>query len=164
MASPKSLQIPRDAISDENGILTVAWQQFFAYLRNLVDPLGDERFSDIVNNQASAANIDGLSFDYRVVSQGIIEFLVQRVTTGAGAVEIISSGVIHAVYKPTSATWALKIPWTAGPSASGLTFSITSDGQVQYTSTNETGTASISKITYRVRTLGAKNAKYSRMG
>lgn len=214
-----------DPVIDGQGIISRAWLQFLTYFKNAVEPLGIEKTFDLVNNQAVAANIEGLSFSSKSVSQGIVEYLIQRVTTSTGALEIIENGTLQAnylpssdtwslfeylkvsnwtifslvnsqavaaditgllvnlnktriatveyliervttgggatelieggsfslVYKPTSAIWTIVAIGTPGPSAGGITFTITAAGQVQYTSTNITGTASISRIGFRVK-------------
>ncbi len=160
-----TLRIPFESeISDIKGILTQPWQAMFRLLKTLIDPLGVEQFFTLVNNQASAADITGLALNYKQNSHGIVEYLIQRVTTSTGATELITGGMFHLVWKPTTAAWAIQAIGTAGPSTSGITFTVTAAGQVQYTSTNITGTASISRIVYRVRTLEAKSSIYSRMG
>lgn len=162
--APISIQIPlRDEVAKEDGKISRSWENFFKYLQNFIDPLGYEKFFELQNNNAVEADIQGLSFSKENASQGTIEYLIQRVTTGGGATELISSGVLHAVYKPTTAAWDLFTPFAEGPSASGITFSITTDGQVQYTSSNVTGSASISKISFRVRILSGKNSQYSQV-
>lgn len=161
----RSFEVPyRDQVLDSNGVLANAWEWFFRAVVERIYPLGDEDSILLVNNQAAVANVTNLKFNSKGVSQAFVDFLIQRVTTGAGAVELIASGMFAAVYKPTSNTWAIQMIGTPGPSTSGITFSITALGQVQYTSTNETGTASISKLCWRARTLGAKNEKYSSVG
>lgn len=166
MAAPLfTFEVPvRDSVLTPSGLISRPWETFLRFLQQVVDPLGVEKFYTLANNQAVAADIIGLALSSKSVSQGIIEYLVQRVTTGTGAVELVESGSIHAVYKPTSLSWALVTMGTPGPSTSGVTFSITAAGQIKYTSTNITGTASISKLTFRVRTLAGKNAKYSAVG
>lgn len=161
----ESFAVPwRDKVVDQMGMLSYRWQWFFNSLFERLYPLGVERSFDIANNQAAAADVTGLKFDKRGVSQAIIEFLVQRVTTGAGAVELIESGILIVTYNPTSEDWNLQAVSANTPDNSGVDFTITSSGQVQYTSSNETGTASISKLFYRSRTLAGKNTQYSATG
>jgi hypothetical protein len=160
-AAPFSFEVPyKTPIADQGGLVQRAWSFFFRNVQSALDPLGVEKYFSLVNNQASAANIEGLKFDYAKVGQVIVDYLIQRVTTSTGATELIETGQFYLVYKPTSATWAL----TSGPSTAGITLSVTSAGQVQYTSSNITGTASISKITFRARTMAAKNSQYSVAG
>lgn len=159
------LRVPFESpVEDGSGIITRPWQTFFRLLKELVDPMGSEKIATLVNNQAGAADISGMILDSSQVSHGVIEYLIQRVTTGGGATELITGGMFHLVYKPTTAAWAIQAIGTAGPSTSGITFSVTAAGQVQYTSTNITGTASISRIVFRMRTLGGKNSQYSTQG
>lgn len=166
MAAPQvSFEAPiRDPISDATGMISRHWEIFFRFLQQIIDPLGVEKFFAIVNNQSTAVDVVGLQLSSKAISQAIIEYLVQRVTTGAGAVELIESGVLHAVYKPTTNAWAMFLMGTPGPSSSGVTFTVNAIGQIKYTSTNVTGAASISKLTYRVRSLAGKNSKYSAIG
>lgn len=149
---------------EKGGMLTPAWVAFFRALFERVLSLGAERNYEISNNQVGAADITGLRFDYRNVSQVAIDYLIQRITTGGGAVEKLETGIFLLVYKPTSNSWSKVSIGTSGPDVSGVTLTVTATGQVQYTSTNITGTHSISKITWRARTLAAKHTSYSTVG
>lgn len=146
----------RDLIIGEDGLLSRSWQNFYRLLHQAVDGLGLESYCEIINNQAVAKDIDGLTLNASSFNCVIIDYLVQRITTDAGATELLESGVLYCVYKPTSNEWVLSKPLTSWPSSSGVTFSITASGAVQYTSSNITGTASVSKLTYRARSLTAK--------
>jgi len=109
-------------------------------------------------------DIDSMKFNYKGISQATIDFLIQRVTTSTGATELIESGMFVVSYNPTSADWSLTMIGTPGPDDSGIDFTIDSNGQVQYVSTSITGTASISRINWRARTLSAKHSTYSTAG
>lgn len=155
---PKTLDVLyRDKIVGENGLVSRTWGEFFRLLQISLNALGLEQYFLIENNQSSAINIDGLSFDKRFVSQSSVDYLIQRVTD---AIEKIETGTFYAAYLPTTDSWVL----SNLPSTAGITLSVTSDGQVQYTSTNLAGIESISKITWRARTMAAKNSLYSQMG
>ena len=154
----------RDQLVDDSGLVTRPWELFFRIIAAIVEPLGVEKYFALENNISVAKDITGLNFNSDSVSHGIVEFFIQRVTTGTGATELITSGLFHVVYKPTTSAWALTVIGTPGPSISGITFSITAAGQVQYTSSNITGTASISKISYRTRTISGKSSTYSVVG
>lgn len=159
-AAPISLDVPYDSdVVDNKRVVTRPWSTFFRAIQSALFPLGTESAADIANNQVAAALIEGLSFDLRKVGMGAVDYYIQRVTTGGGAVELIESGTFYASYKPTSANWVL----SNVPSTAGVTLSIDAGGAVSYTSSNVTGTALISKITFRARTLAAKNY-YSVMG
>lgn len=161
-AAPKTNEVPhRDELTDENGLITQPWQSFFTDVRGSLDPLGVEKSFVLKNNQATPANIDGLTFSSRGVSHATVDYLIQRVTD---VVELIQSGSFHLVYRPLIDDWRIVVIGTPGPDVSGITFSITHKGAVQYISTNIAGFGSISKITFRARTLGAKNSQYSKVG
>lgn len=159
--APFSVEVPyKTPITDGSGFISTAWQFFFRKQKESVDPLGIEKSFELVNNQASSAEIEGLLFSKEKVSAAWVDYVIQRVTTGGGAVEQIEQGTFMCVYKPTSDTWVL----SDGPTTSGVTLSITSLGQVKYTTTNVAGTASISKINFRARTIAMKNQQYSEAG
>lgn len=159
VASNTTLDVPYDSdVITSDKKLALTWQHFFRKLYDLVSPMGFEKSFLLVNNQAAAADIAGFQLSSSKLNHAIIEYFIQRVTTGGGATELIESGILIAGYKPTSAAWELITIGTPGPNVSGVTLSITADGQVKYTSTSVTGTAWLSKITYRVRTLAAKYA------
>ncbi len=109
-------------------------------------------------------DVTNLKFDKRGVSIAFVDFLIQRVTTSTGATELIEGGCFQVAYSPTSDDWDLTFIGTPGPDDSGVDLSVDGDGQVQYVSSSITGTASISKITWRARTLSAKHSSYSSAG
>lgn len=96
------------------------------------------------NNQSSAANITGLSFNIAVVRGFWAEFTLYRKLTNSSNViteEYAECGTIHGVYKTNAATWQLAVTGV-GIGDAGITFSITSAGQLQYVSSNLTIPAS----------------------
>lgn len=160
-AAPITMQVPlKTQVVDEIGNISRPWGVYLLNLEKSLVPLGIEKSFELTNNNAVAADIEGLSFDAAKVSQAAVDYLIQRVTTGGGAVEKIETGTFFAAYLPTSNNWVL----SEVPSTAGITLTVTSGGQIQYTSTNETGAPSISKLTYKARTLSAKNSQYSEAG
>lgn len=145
----------------ESGSMNQSWVDFFSLVSDLLTPMGQERSFQLENNQASDAPITGMAFNYKHVSLVTIEYLVQRITTSTGATEKNEAGILQAVYEATSNSWSIGERGTPGPDDAGITFSITAEGQVQYTTSNITGTNSFQKITWRARTLNAKNGRYS---
>lgn len=167
MAIPKaSFDVPyKTQIIGQSGLLTQAWEWFFRSLWERLYPLGAERSFEINNNQSSPADITGMKFDKRGISAAVVEYLIQRVTTSTGATELVEAGIFIVAYKPFAAPgWNLTMVHGDKPLDSGVTFSITDAGQVQYTSTSITGTASISRIVWRARTLTGKHSSYSNVG
>lgn len=159
--APFSIEVPyRDYVANPDGLISRTWSTFFRNIQSALSPLGIEKYFELVNNQGVAAEIEGLTFDKARVGQAAVDYLIQRVTTSTGATELVETGTFFVVYKPTSDTWVL----SSGPTTAGITLTVTAAGKVKYTSTNITGTASISKFTYRARTLAAKNSQYSTAG
>lgn len=171
------LKMPdRDPIVDNRAMVSRPWSEFFRLMRDLLSPLGSEKIFDIKNNIGLEAapnnvpiNIDGLVFDSGTVSHAIVDYVIQRLTVDPGTpvtinTELSQAGCFHLVFKPGSKVWSLVQIGTPGPDASGVTLSVTTAGQVQYKSTNISGTPSISRIIYRARTLAGKHANYSKAG
>ena len=163
--SSESFDLPvRERIADAGSIVSSVWASFFRSIYDRLYPLGIERTFTIVNNTAAPADITGLKVNARGVSQAFVEFLVQRVTTGGGAVELIESGSFNLTYNPTAEDWNITLTQINVPDNSGVDFTVTATGQVQYTSSNVAGTASISRMFWRMRTLAGKSSQYSSQG
>lgn len=100
---------------------------------------------NLANNQSSAANVTGATFDTSQVRSSIIQYSIYRSTTLS---ELSEVGTIYLTYKTTAATW--DISQTYGGS-SGITFSITAGGQLQYTSTNMSGSSYVGKMKFTAK-------------
>lgn len=160
----KSVSVPlNSAIVTTSGFVSELWGSFFGIVLDRLGPLGVETSQVIENNKTTAVVIPGLSFNKLQLSYALIEYFIQRVTTSTGATELIEAGTLRLVYKPTSESWSLTVVGTSGPDDAGIDFSITADGKIYYTSTNITGTAQLSRLIYRVRTLDGKSTVYSSM-
>lgn len=111
-----------------------------------------ETSDTITNNQVAAANLTAI-FSGASYSSFVLNYRVYRNTTGGGATELSERGIIMGVYKPTAATWEMTQTYVG---SSGVTLScVAASGQIQYTSTNMTGSASQSYIKYTYETTGA---------
>lgn len=103
--------------------------------------LTTEATATLSNNQASPIDITGMTL--AGFKSAMIHYLVQRVTTGAGAVQLIETGVL--LVSLVNGSWILTETLADGDA--GVEFSI--DGNdIQYVTTNITGTPSISKINW----------------
>lgn len=96
----------------------------------------------VANNQAVAANIPGLSFDTSIVRAAKIDYYIYRVTS---LEEKVEQGTIHLAYKPVANVWDLANTYSGD---AGITFTITTGGQMQYTSDNMTGTGYTSRMRF----------------
>lgn len=157
----KSFKAPFEAVLiNAGGLLSSAWTQFFVVISNVLQYVGEEQTFPLANNQSVAADIEPLKLDKSYTSAAFIEYLIQRITSSTNRIQ---AGILRATYNPDTATWAIAEYGTSGPDASGITFSITSTGQVQYTSSNLAGTGEISRIAFRVKPIQAKHPSYSRL-
>lgn len=161
----ESLSVPyNDRAVDKEGFLSNVWTSFWQSLYDRIYPLGVETSFTLANNQSSPADVVGLKVNSRAVSMAIVEFLVQRVTTGGSAVETVEAGSFILSYNPTAEDWNISLTHINAPDNSGVDFTVTAAGQVRYTSTNIGGDPSISRIVWRMRTLAAKSTQYSSQG
>lgn len=90
----------------------------------------------LVNNQASAANVTGLSFDKTKIRSFVVEYTLYR--SASGGLTRAQRGTLVGVTDGTN--WEMIERPYAGEA--GVTFSITSAGQVQYVSDDNTGSYS----------------------
>ena len=161
MSLTKSFKAPfTSLVIDQRGLLSFVWTQFFSLISSALAYLGEEMYFDLVNNQSSAVNIDRMFFDKGLVSAGFVEYLIQRVTSTTNRIQL---GILRVTYNPDTDLWSLAEYGTSGPDSAGITFSITSTGQIQYVSSNLGGTQEISRIVFRMRTIQAKSSTYSRL-
>lgn len=101
----------------------------------------------LTNNQSSAANITGLNFSTSSVRSAIVNYSIY-ISTSLN--EYSETGTLFLSYKNTAGSWDLTR--FAGGSDSGITFTITSAGQVQYTSGNVSGTGFSGKLKFNAKT------------
>lgn len=115
----------------------------------VVGDIGLSSFS-IDNNISTPTSVDGLVFDPSSIRGAVINYSVYRVTTGIGATEIAETGVMVLSYKDTAADWDLS---RYANNDAGVTFSVTTSGQIQYETTNFTGSAHSGTVTFRAQVL-----------
>jgi hypothetical protein len=101
--------------------------------------------ASINNNQSSFTNIPGFSFDTSEVIAINAEYIVNRSTT-APAQKVTESGKIEGNYDGTS--WTISI---SADGDAGIELDITSAGQMQYKSTNITGTGYVGQIIFKAK-------------
>jgi hypothetical protein len=101
---------------------------------------------EIVNNQVAAADVTGLLLDSDSYKSVKVFYEVFRKT---GSSERICNGFFTCLYKSGTNAWELEAGSFEGSPAHGVTFSITTAGQVQYTSDNMAGTNYESRLLLR---------------
>lgn len=149
--TPKSLQIPyQDALSDAQGALTRPWEMFFRTLKEIVDPMGFPRFATLQNNKTNEP-IAGIRFDATKESCVFLDFIVQRATSAPAAG--VDAGTLIFAYSPTNDQWLLRSSVLPGAPAAGVTFSVSTGGELRYTSADWAGNQLAFRLTFRMRTL-----------
>ena len=111
--------------------------------------------ASLSNNIAALTSINGFAFDPAVVRGAVAEFSIYRVTleTSLGAAdgqERVETGVLYIGSKSSAGSFEMS---QAGSGGSGVTLSITSAGQIQYTSDSMTGINHSGVIKFRARAL-----------
>lgn len=97
----------------------------------------------LANNQSSASNITGASFDTGTVRSFILQYSLYRSTASNEEAEV---GTLWGTYLSTASVWRLAQNYAG---ASGITFSITNGGQLQYQSTNLAGASYSGTIKFK---------------
>jgi hypothetical protein len=106
----------------------------------------------IVNNQLSPAQIPGLLFDPTKIRSFALNYTIYRNTTGSGATEVAESGMILGVYSSVAGTWQIT-PFAVGNSGVNLTI-YNPTGQMNYTSSDLSGTPGTSKMSWSYTVMG----------
>lgn len=97
------------------------------------------------NNQSSASNITGLTFDVAVVRGTLISYAIYRSTSSS---ELAECGTLYAVFKNTANSWEIAQSCVGD---SEFVFSVTSTGQFQYTTSNLAGTGHVGRIRFSAK-------------
>jgi hypothetical protein len=143
---------PENRDSPSWGEEATAWAEAVTDVLNNFVGDGDiiPTVASISNNQSAATNVAGLFFNTASVRGAIVEYTIYRNTTGIGATELVETGSMCLGYKSVAGTWTLSI---LGGGGAGVTFSVLNTGQVQYTSTDITGSSYSGTIKFRARAL-----------
>lgn len=97
----------------------------------------------VINNQTSALDLDGLAFDTSLTRHAIVTYAIYRVTD---LEEFSQAGQLYVTFKSNAGTWEI-IDNSVGETS--VEFSITTGGQVQYTSSNMSGSNYVGKVSFR---------------
>lgn len=107
----------------------------------------------MVSNVNTNVALPSLTFSTTFVRGAIITYTVYRNTTGIGAQTLAEVGTLEIVYNPNGPTnnkWEISDEHTG---MSGVTFSVTDQGQVQFSSTDITGLDYTGFIGYTAKAL-----------
>ena len=106
----------------------------------------------IANNQASPANVTGLSFSSASHRGAIVEYDITRKTATASS-EVRAIGSLILVYRTETSSWSMEEQ--SNHDDVGVTFTVTAGGQVQYTSTNISGSSYVGTMNFFSRVFNA---------
>lgn len=149
--NPSDIPVRENGGGWENRVVASWFNQIRTALIDLFGggSIGETDFT-LANNQGSAANVTGLSVSSASYRGAVVEYDITRKTDTASS-EVRSMGQMFLQYRAQSSAWEIAGIQENGDDA-GITFSVTSGGQVQYTSTNISGSNYVGKLTFRVRT------------
>jgi hypothetical protein len=105
----------------------------------------------IANNQGAAANVTGLVLDKASFKSGKVTAEIRRRTDSN---ELIAVGTFAMIYRAGTDSWELAGEEWCGD-AHGVTLSITPAGQVQYTSTNVSGSSYSGTMKFKAESFSA---------
>ena len=109
--------------------------------------LTDSEYSfSIVNNTTSPSNVTSLVFDPIQVRSFLVDYSIYRESSTESDAQI---GQLRGIYNTKTSTWFLSDDY-AGENA-GVSFTISASGQVQYTSSNFSGTSHIGTLKYAIK-------------
>lgn len=104
----------------------------------------------ILNNQSTLTDVVGLSFANNVVRAANVQYAIYRSTETPEA--LAESGTLYITFNNLTNAFTISQVKNAEEEA-GVVFSITSSGQVQYTSSSMSGTGYSGIITFKAQTL-----------
>jgi hypothetical protein len=97
----------------------------------------------IANNQSSVASVTGLTFDVGTVRSAVVTYSVYRSTTLSEKGEC---GILLLTYLSTANAWNIS---RYSNDDSGIVFTVTDAGQVQYTTDNMSGASYTGTLTFK---------------
>lgn len=146
----KTFNIPEQGQEPGWGEEVTAYLVELANVVNFLQAPGDivNSTAIIANNVTSPQDIIGMQFFNANTRSARVTYQVKRQVTGS---ILIQSGTLYLDWNPQTASWVLTQDYTSGNA--GITFSVTGLGQVQYTTTNMTGTGYQGDIVFSAKTL-----------
>lgn len=130
-------------IEDQGIALVKATQdQLLIAIKSLIAFGGDAQFSvAIANAQGGALPITGLIFDKVTIKAAVVAFNIERKTATQNVQE---TGTMYIGHDSADDIW--RISDISGLDDSGVTFTITAAGQVEYTSDDLTGASYVGTV------------------
>lgn len=148
----ETFNIPLQGENPDWGEEVTDWiQEVSTTLADIISPF-DIRLTTgtVANNVSSATNINGFAFSTTFVRSFRADYFIERDTDSI--TQIAESGIIYGHYNDDSASWSITQETTGD---AGITFSITPSGQIQYESTNLSGSSYSGTIKFRAKVIPA---------
>lgn len=146
----KSFNYPDEGEAPGWGNDATAWAKEVTDVLNFLQSPGDivNSIATINNNQTSPLDVVGMVFSSANTRNARVTYQVKRSVTGT---VLIQSGTLFLDWNPQTSSWILTHDYTAGDA--GVVFSVLPSGQVQYTSSNMTGSGYVGEIKFNAKTL-----------
>lgn len=146
----KSFNYPDEGEAPGWGNDATAWAKEVTDVLNFLQSPGDivNSIATINNNQTLPLDVVGMVFSSANTRNARVTYQVKRSVTGT---VLIQSGTLFLDWNPQTSSWILTHDYTAGDA--GVVFSVLPSGQVQYTSSNMTGSGYVGEIKFNAKTL-----------
>lgn len=146
--SGTTFQLPTQGVNPPWGTDLTAIIQALVTVANTTSGANDISTTSftVANNQVASSNITGLAFDTSQVRSAIISYSIYRSTTSN---ELSEVGQLYITYSSVAQSWEL-VRTAAGNS--GMEFTITNSGQMQFTSSSLSGSSYSALLTFNAKT------------
>lgn len=121
------------------------------FFRSVSTSSSGQSTATIANNQVAAANVTGALVNHSLYRGFIFKYDISRKT---GTNESRTIGSVAFFWRALSSTWDMGLDNFDGDSH-GISWSITSGGQVQYTSDSMSGTGYVGKASFTLEPYSA---------
>lgn len=146
---PRMTTTQRNDLTPTNGMIVYdsTAADFYLYKGGSWTGAGSsvENSFTIANNQSSVANVTSLSFAVATYRAFAVDYSIRRYVDAS---EVVQTGTLKGAYNSKTSTWSLSDSFTGDDA--GVTFSITAAGQVQYVSSNISGTNYVGSLKYYI--------------
>lgn len=124
--------------------------------RPILSTFGTEKSFSMTNNQSSAANVTGLSFDPNLYRSVHLRYDIYRKTDTAST-ECRETGFLTLIYSVEASAWTIRREGEPVGNDTGVVFTM-SGNQVQYTTTNISGSNGVHLLSWELIKTFAKAA------
>jgi len=124
--------------------------QLLTAINSKVGAGGVQYSQAIVNNQAAPLDITNMLFDSNTIKSVAIDIDLHR-QSDTGSSELDEKGTLYAIFDSVAGNWRSSLDSKFDDAL--VVFTITAAGQMQYTSSDITGSNSVGTMRYTIRTI-----------